>query len=45
MALTSWQNQDVVKKYLTEIQGAIPYGSDQLELMMSLISVFPLNQN
>jgi len=37
---TAWQNADVTRRYLTETRRALPYGADQLELMVRLVAHF-----
>src|SRR5438445_362649 len=40
MTKTIWQEPAVAQKYLEETRGAIPYGPDQLRIMLQLIERF-----
>lgn len=40
MAKTNWQRQDITQHYLEQIRGAIPFGADQVKMMLNLIQHF-----
>jgi hypothetical protein len=37
---TAWQNAEVARHFLDERRAAVPYGADQLKLMVQLIEQF-----
>ncbi len=35
--MSSWKKPEVVRRYLDDVQSGIPYGTDQLHVMLVLI--------
>ena len=40
MAITEWQRQDVTQHYLEEVRGGIPFGAEQVQMMLQVIGYF-----
>lgn len=36
MKTTNWQRADVTEHYLEQVRGGIPYGADQIKIMLQL---------
>lgn len=37
---TAWQQKEITEHYLRDVRGAIPYGADQIKLMLQLMAHF-----
>ncbi|MBW3621823.1 MAG: methyltransferase domain-containing protein [Armatimonadetes bacterium] len=40
MASQTWKEEEVARRHLDEVRGAIPYGPDQLRIMLQLVARF-----
>lgn len=40
MSTTNWQREDVTEHYLKQVRGGIPYGADQVKIMLQVINYF-----
>lgn len=40
MSTTNWQREDVTEHYLKQVRGGIPYGVDQVKIMLQVINYF-----
>ncbi|MEK4698128.1 class I SAM-dependent methyltransferase [Solibacillus sp. FSL R7-0668] len=43
METTQWQRQDVTKHYLEQVRGGIPFGAEQIQVMLQVIQHFTPN--
>lgn len=43
MATTNWQRQDVTQHYLEKVRGGIPFGAEQVKIMLQVINYFTPN--
>jgi len=43
MAKTNWQRQDITQHYLEQVRGAIPFGAEQVKMMLNLINHYTPN--
>lgn len=43
METTQWQRQDVTKHYLEQVRGGIPFGAEQINVMLQVIKHFTPN--
>lgn len=43
MTITSWQKEDVSQNYLEQIRGGIPFGAEQIMMMIQMIHHFKPN--
>ncbi|HLU22099.1 MAG TPA: class I SAM-dependent methyltransferase [Bacillaceae bacterium] len=44
MATTNWQREDVTQHYLDQVRGGIPFGAEQVKVMLQVINHFHSNQ-
>lgn len=43
MLSTNWQREDVTAHYLDQVRGAIPFGSEQVKMMLEIVAHFKPN--
>ena len=43
MAITNWQRQDVTQYYLEQVRGGIPFGAEQVRIMLQIVNHFMPN--
>ena len=43
METTQWQRQDVTQHYLEQVRGGIPFGAEQIKVMLQVIEHFKPN--